>query len=353
MRVAIFGSYNHGNYGDDLMAILYARIIKDMGHEVIIYRFAEDLGKSYGFLTTNSIDELIKDATFCIIGGGAFLASTHLPMSDVFFDLEEQCLALKNTCEKYNCPIYGISIGGEGYGERTALGLGRTQLYSSAIFKGASVRIEGDMKLLQFLQKEAIYFPDVLWQTSNYWNAEKKTDDNKFNIGINLSDDQLTKKIVEKLMLVKNIANINLTFFRLHRPQYNLNYEYFHHSDSANIKNITYTTPEEFIPFLANQDLVISAKLHLGLTGLSYYVPFISLLGQGKTTALLKSIGFNRFILPPSRKKIIKLIYDITFNKSSILLNEKETLIVQQEVKKSEGHLDYLKRLVNHYSLSE
>lgn len=76
MKVAIWGSYNHGNYGDDLMAIQFANYFKELGVHPCVYRLDECLAKKYSIESAKSLDDLLENASFGIIGGGGMLIGT-------------------------------------------------------------------------------------------------------------------------------------------------------------------------------------------------------------------------------------------------------------------------------------
>ena len=75
MKIAIWGSYNHGNYGDDIMAIQFAKALMDEGFEPWVYRLDKDLADRFQIHSTSSLDELLDESPICLIGGGAMLES--------------------------------------------------------------------------------------------------------------------------------------------------------------------------------------------------------------------------------------------------------------------------------------
>ena len=53
--VAIWGSYNHGNFGDDVMAVLFARAVADAGATPVVFRMDRDLARRYEIATEDEL----------------------------------------------------------------------------------------------------------------------------------------------------------------------------------------------------------------------------------------------------------------------------------------------------------
>ena len=81
LTIGIWGNYNYGNWGDDLMAIIIAEYIKKNGHRTIVYRLDEDLSKEHNIPSERSVDKLVRDSDFLLIGGGGMLVGNSLVKS--------------------------------------------------------------------------------------------------------------------------------------------------------------------------------------------------------------------------------------------------------------------------------
>jgi hypothetical protein len=135
------------------------------------------------------------------------------------------------------------------------------------------------------------FHPDVVFATDYCFNIKKnKLNNSKLNIGVNL-------KKTDKLLidLIENIASDKTCpfcfhFIKTHLPAYPTNYEYLPKGECENIKIHQYKNLEETINFFASLDLLITVKLHIGVTSLSVGTPFISFNGKDKTKSMLRSI---------------------------------------------------------------
>ncbi len=71
MKVAIWGSYNYGNYSDDLMAIQFAKELEKLGTEPVVYRLDRQLAQQY---SVNNADFAVWPASAKNIRLTTFLA---------------------------------------------------------------------------------------------------------------------------------------------------------------------------------------------------------------------------------------------------------------------------------------
>ena len=113
-----------------------------------------------------------------------------------------------------------------------------------------------------------------------------------------------------------------------------------------------YTDPQSTLEFLASLDLVVSYKLHLGLTALALGVPFYSLGGSGKAKAFLSNIDADFAIWSPIDKRFKIGAF---LSKPQNILQAKKKFnftIIDKLTKNSRGHLEFLGKLVKNLSSS-
>ncbi len=348
MKVAIWGSYNYGNYGDDIMAIQFAKYLKSLGIESIVYRLDKQLAKRYQLETTDSLDELLSNVEFCIIGGGGFLVENFsAPFESDFRHLCE-------VSNEKNCPVYPISIGGEGLSEKHQLSHWRQKFFQGNMCQPCTVRLESDKALIHKFGKEAFYYPDVLLSVSEFWQIpHPDKSSNKIHIGINIPNTLLCKWLAFQLRIIASIRrDIVFHFIKTYLPSSPINSELLPKQQSTNIKYHVYTDPQSTLEFLATLDLVVSYKLHLGLTALALGVPFYSLGGSGKAKAFLNSIDADFAVWTPMDKRF--KIAAFLSNPQNILRvkNKFNFTIIDKLTKNSRGHLDFLTKLVKNVSSS-
>ncbi len=352
MKVAIFGSYNYGNYGDDLMGVMFAHRLKQLGADPIVYRLDPTFAKTYGVKTTESLDTLLSNAEFCIVGGGGLLTGKS-KLSALDQEIEDGYEAFALATQKYNCFVYPLSVGGDGRGEKTPLPKGRHSLFSSPTCQKTAVRNQSDIALMNHLGKEAVCYPDVLWSAPNYWKLEKpEKTPGTIKIGINLADTRKHRAFVSTLALLSklNPQTVEIHLIRSHLAQYPVDYEMMPRPNQTHLHSHTYSDPVETLAFLGSLDVLVSQKLHLGLSALAMGVPFISYGGQGKTHTLLKSIDAERAITPTTKLATLNLAIQLatqgTKNIRNIYDFDRFTDLAQQ----SWSHMAALDALVHQHT---
>ena len=356
MKIAIWGSYNYGNYGDDIMAVQFAKYLKSLNVEPVVYRLDKRLAQRYQIQTTESLNELLNNAEFCIIGGGGFLVENFsAPFEEDFRQLH------KASIEK-NCPVYPISIGGEGLGENASLSYWRREFFEGDMCQSCSVRLESDKALFKNFGKQVFYYPDVLLSVSEFWKIprqskqihnNKKNQKKIINVGINIPNTLQCKLLAFQISIIASIRkDIIFHFIKTYLPSSSINSELRPKQLSSNIKYHVYSEPQSTLEFLATLDLVVSYKLHLGLTALVLGVPFYSLGGSGKATAFLSSIGAD-FAVWKTVDKRFKVAAFLS-NPENILQakNKFNFTIIDKLTVNSRGHLELLNQLVKNASSS-
>ena len=355
MKVSIWGSYCYGNYGDDLMALQFAKVLKNLGVTPWVYRLDKCLADKYSVKTTNSLDELFQDTRFCIIGGGGLLVGQtpkrNKKKSKSAFDL----VAEKNDdfhnlylmSSHYNCPVFPISVGGDGRGADTPLPSSVNEFWQGSTCKISTVRLREDIALVNKLGKEAIYYPDVLWTVSDFWDIPPRSNSSdKIHVGINIPKSLKNSVFAFSIKAITKIRkDIVFHFVRTMLPNSSRDYELLPNIDSPYIKHHIYNDPQSTLEFLKSLDLLVSSKLHLGLTSLSLGIPFISFNGKGKTKSFLKSINAD-FAIYSSQERL-KLLRLISNPENIIQAKTKFDFAAMEELKNSSvGHINFLRKLV-------
>lgn len=341
MKVAIWGSYDHGNYGDDVMAIQFAEYLKSLNTKPIVYRLDARLAALYNIQTTQSLAELFDGAAFCIIGGGGMLVDQIPP------EFESDFRALYLTATETHCPVFPISIGGQGRRNGRSLSLWRQKFFEAGICPWATVRLEEDVELLQDLNQTAYFYPDVLLSVAQAWNIPKKTNVNeRLQIGINFPDSPQCRLLALQLFAIATIRqDIDFHFIQTYLPNSSSS-ELLPKFPSACIKHHIYSDPRTTLEFLASLDLLVSYKLHLGLTALALGVPFLNVGGPNKVRTFLKSIDAE-FAYWPAQTKRLKLAA-LLANPDNVCQFSKKFNFdkIEQHAEQSLGHMERLKQAV-------
>jgi len=356
MKIGVWGNYNYGNFGDDLMAISIASHLKEEGHEPLVYRLDPQLSQQHNIQTTNSISTFVSESDLLLIGGGGMLVgSSKLKQifSPVARKFENDFKELNKALSFYRKNIVAVSIGGDGI-EYTELPAQRRRLFSSTQFRGGTVRLKGDLPLTKKFGKKFAYIPDILFDTPNHFRVhphQKKQTETW--IGLNLIAKDLNgetwhEKLIEEA--AKN-PNLRLFFIKTHLPDYSVNYEYLPKTLPPNVTVYQYNKMEDMLNLLASLDMVISSKLHVGLTALALGTPFFSFKGRGKTLAQLKELDGERAILSEiNLEEFTANYFDRKAANLKKLYNEEKLRFLMEESKK---HYHFIDRFVEEHKNQE
>ncbi|MGB3312381.1 MAG: polysaccharide pyruvyl transferase family protein [Nodosilinea sp.] len=340
MKAAVWGSYNYGNYGDDIMAVQFAQALKDQGYEPWVYRLDPATASRFQIQSTDSIDQLLDQARFCLIGGGAMLESGP---SENDPDFEALCRA----SSEHHCSVYPVSVGGDGRGILSQLSPEKLAFWTSDFCQTPTVRLTSDIAFLQVLGKKAAYYPDVLWTVRDFWNIPPKPSSSGItHIGINIPNSGAARLLAHQLNAVAMVRrDLVFHFIRTYLPTSPVNLELMPKLDSPFIKHHVYTDPKSTLEFLSTLNLVISHKLHLGLTALALDVPFLSLGGKGKTKSFLREIGAD-FAILSSRKKNTELVALFASRKKLNQFGQQfDWPLIHRLQQISAGHIEHVKAL--------
>lgn len=275
-KILIWGFYNQGNLGDDLMAAIFYEILEEDGHSPVILsvnpRFA-----NMGYNSINKLTDLSFDLV--LLGGGAFLKMGGSPESDI----EKSISELANFIHLKNIPVIGASIGSDGITSIKEASAARRLVLQSRNFKGAAVRLDSNLKIEL---PKLTYLPDVVMCTKEA--TEKYSRLNVIEplgvlpeVLINLSR-RSAWQIPQALWLARGKRT---SFYHAHTGKNKSGGEVtvpFISSISENIIN-------KSLGYLKYSNLLISSKLHPGVIAISFGNKFIPLSPRPKTQEFLRS----------------------------------------------------------------
>lgn len=354
--VAIWSSLKFANYGDDLQALAYAKLIKSMGYDVKLYQLDKSLAEMYGVRTVQTMDELCEGVNLCVIAGGGLLSPFNWlrrTLNRSYHEWELMFKELYDAGVKYGTKFCAISMGGDGKLHNPVLYYGRwrRKFFSSEYFMNGTVRLAGDVSVMKLFGKDFKYFPDMLFKAPVYFERELLPPTTKYRVGFNLKKGRyLDKHMISDIMQYAETHNdIEFHFTTTHLQHVGLNYQYLPLEESDNIKIDCYTSPQQLLGVLASMDVFITSMLHLGLTGLSCGTPFLSYRGPGKAKSFLRSIKGDWAIVED------KISFDQLkrqfFSKSkSDLYNQYDLNLLQKMKEDSAGQYEFCKNIVSQYS---
>jgi hypothetical protein len=352
MKIGIWGNYNYGNFGDDLMAISIAKHLVNQGHHPIVYRLNNSLAQQFGRIQIeDTIDKFVSEIDLCLIGGGGMLVGNSWikrRLSSVAKNFENDFKELLDALARYNVSIYPVSIGGEATATAKFSSY-RKRFYKSNLLKKGTVRLAGDLNLIRKYNENFVYYPDILLDTKTQFEIVDKARkaNEAIRIGLNLINKDLKGQAwhLQLLEKAKTNKNIKLFFIKTHLPKYNIRYEYVPENMHENIQVFQYTNPVEMLEFLSSLDLIISSKLHIGLVSLSLGTPFFSYNGRGKTKAFLTAIE-GKDLIVENENTIELLIKEKIYYRKSDHINLLNQKLLQEMIIESKKHYLFIDQII-------
>lgn len=298
--IAIWAPLRYSNYGDDLQAIVFAHFIKSLGFSVIVFQMEQELADYYGLKVAHNVNELCANSKLCIIAGGALLTPFLLPqriVSKPAYEYENDFKDLHNAGKKFGTKFCAISMGGDGKSRNPYLyySLSRIEFFKSPWFIDGTVRLEGDIQQMKKFGKSFKYYPDCLLQTPRWlkMSSNSSPGSNKcLKVALNFKKRHLPKKLLDDILQYAQTHNdIEFYFVTTHLEKSGIKYEFIPENESKNVKIIKYSTPTQLLEFIKGVDVLVTSKLHLGITGLTVNTPFLIYQGPGKAKSFAKTIG--------------------------------------------------------------
>lgn len=304
--ISIWAPLRYANYGDDMQAIAFAQLIKNMGHDVKVFQLEESLAQIYTLKVAQTVDDLCKDVNLVIIAGGALLTSFKWYKRILNKAAREYEADFKNlfyAIQKYpNVRFCAISFGGDGKVKQPEQWFSkwRINFLKSSSFINGTVRLEGDVDMMKVFGKDMIYFPDMLFRACDYFPPKMLAPTDKYRMGFNFKKGRyLDKRLISDIMdYAASHDDMEFHFITTHMQKVGLDYQYVPEKPSRNIFIDRYESPCQLLGVLASMDCFMTSMLHVGLTGLTTGTPFVSYRGPGKTKSFLKSIDGDWAILP-------------------------------------------------------
>lgn len=295
-RIALWGSYSEGNFGDDLMALLLAEACKSTGASVVAYRTPPLFESRYGIERAESLDDLLAGADLCVVGGGEFLfrrALIKYLARRYLRRFENSCAELAHHAERRSVPLAAFSVGGDGTTEFRHLSRQRRALFGSPMLRYASVRLRSDLATLSGTGARIDHFPDVLLATAELVHATQAPRQKRAAARVALNVHRLLGiRLVQQLRnrLVQG-REVELVIVRSHLAGSGHDYELSARDVGGGVEEHHYRDPRETAGFLATCDVVVSSKLHVGVVAMSYGGAFVSVSGKPKAREFMTSVG--------------------------------------------------------------
>lgn len=274
-KILVWGFYNQGNLGDDLMGAIFHEILEELGATPIIYTTNRRFNLM-GYRTIDTLEGLEVDGV--ILGGGAFLKRGGDPDSPI----ETSIADLGAFIAQKAIPVFAASIGSDGIDKISQASPARRTVLESTYFKGAAVRLESDLKIgIPALR----YIPDIILSTKEACERFARLSvpppsPDAPKVLINLSR-RSAWQIPRALWIARGRKT---AFFRAHTGTKKSGGEIA----LPGLRSIDEDDICKAIGYIAAADIMISSKLHPGIIAVSFGRDFFALSPRPKTTTFLK-----------------------------------------------------------------
>ena len=290
MKVGIWGWFHTGNYGDELMALYVAKALRELGAEALVFGARPELAEQHGFARSDDVAEFFAQIAFCVFAEGGCLVDA----GDSGNDKAERYEQMSEAALRENVVVYPFSIGGNGSGRDARPKGGLDRLWHRGVFGDTIVRLPGDLELVEsFGATSAVCVPDMLWEAADYLlDAEERehqaVGDSVHRIGLNFLRRQVPDGL-DAWVAERVPEDIEIIWLAVHTER-RVKGELRAGEESDRVKIFRHDDPLELLRFVGTLNVVVSSKLHVGLTALSQGTTFLSCGGRPKTHAQLREV---------------------------------------------------------------
>ncbi|TIS79314.1 MAG: polysaccharide pyruvyl transferase family protein [Mesorhizobium sp.] len=296
LRVGIFGFYSYQNLGDNVMAYLFSKCVKDDGHDPIVYAKRRSDKMDWGFKICSDIKEFVESVDVVIFGGGGLLIPRQQP-SEVVEDFNDDLeLILEYTIEK-SIKLFAFSIGGAGKDIDEIVPVARQELIRRLTY--VTLRNREDLKLLAQANTEGEFLDDVVWTTSRKISGSRYDKGrSRLRVGLNIylgssRRSRLAKRILQIVTRIRK--DIDFIFYEINPKKDGHFGAFCANLTQDNCSSKILTDVEDACGEASSLDLLITTRLHFGVIAMSYGVPCIAYSGAEKTKLLYKHINRSSF----------------------------------------------------------
>ena len=295
-KIGVFGWYMHGNFGDEIMAIMIGRTLKSQGYRPVLYKLPRYLADAEALESVDTLDALTDGAAACVLGGGGLLVSAAETMTPALLTLDDELSALAVLCASRSVPVWGVSLGGTGAGRQAKLYPGLARLLGSGVVRGITLRLEQDKPLIDAFDIPSEHYPDMVFLASDFWPAHQVDEPRRIVATNKIAGYWPGRRLIHFLdrfgpsvlgVEPRHLATRNAAFGE--KAPSALVGRADHH--------VPYRTVQQFSDLLPGVRVILSSKLHMGIFGMAYGAVFFSYGGKEKTRAQLRELGLASHIL--------------------------------------------------------
>ncbi len=287
--IGIFGFYSWMNFGDDLMARMFADEVIQVGHKPILFFEGNELPEAFaGLEVEGSIKHFVEKCDKIMVGGGGILSAETGRKSPIFYKFRDQTLELVRKAEEMRKPLAAFSVGGNGIGGDIGLHIGIASLLTSRNTEVVTLRLESDSALIEKTGMAYEVGPDIVYSSKLAEQASHKPlNGRKLRIGLNLYDRKPDRIIKKLLNCLPGAIPITVSTGEIERKLVTSDREEIRYEGNL----------EDYMGKLVSLDLLITCKLHLGITALMHGIPTILFFGPQKAQACYREAGLCQRVI--------------------------------------------------------
>ncbi|EIP97503.1 hypothetical protein OpiT1DRAFT_01943 [Opitutaceae bacterium TAV1] len=283
-HVALFGCYKYGKFGDDLMGYIFGKALTRAGYAVRVYGLPESAAAKAGLSRTDNLSKLVDNASCVVIGGGGFFLAGDNRGARA--DLDKDLDMLLDLCEKASLPVYSFSVGGNN-SQPEQLPAARRRLLQMARF--ISFRNPEERAIIESAAASAVA-SDIVWTVSSLFPLPPPVK-KKPLVGVDRSTitglRQRLMLLMLRLVRLSTGRSFDIVYLDQHVPR----------SDRRDKNTLYYEDLEGFIEKINTVDLILTHRLHLGMTGMSYGIPVVPLYPTIKAALVFSRLHLDRLCI--------------------------------------------------------
>ena len=280
--VPIFGAYFNGNFGDDLMAYLFAECLETKGYIPLLWGGPNYEINGKIWKSVKCVDTFLENAKCVVFGGGMVFCDSFFPE---YWNSMEKII---DVCENKDIPIILVSVGSDG--DFKNINPVAKRLIRSPVMKAVSLRLKSDLAFVQenTHNTEISCYQDIILTSSK---IKERLSKEKVLFCITVSKwEKILMHFLILLMKRKKIKVNSISQFIDKTPNASSYYKVRNnHLENKGVDSL--------IEAVKESDIVIARGLHVGMFGIASGATFISYKGTYKTSSFLKEVNLvNNYI---------------------------------------------------------
>lgn len=309
MNVGIFGFYSWLNFGDDLMAVLFAEEISRLGHKPILYLGdLSSIPQAFSsYETASNLDDFVNSVDKVVVGGGGILKPENGRSGEIFYCFRNTCLGLTKRAEKTGTQLGAFSIGGDGCGGNIGLHIGIASLITSSRMEVTTLRLAADRPIFTHLDNHVEVHPDVVFASAKKMGFGPKAPgiiESRLRVGLNLYDRKPDRVLRRALAALPIISKVEISTGGT--------------TPLGSKECVSYDGDiTRFVEQLKSLDVIITCKLHLGVVAIALGIPTFLFYGPAKARCCYREAGLDVKIIDSAPKMLSLLLKLISAKRAS------------------------------------